>query len=248
MGIDITVTHGHHSGWSTTSSTRGSMICTKGTYCCCAKDDGSIPRKSAKSGIEMNTATIIITVTIMVTTYDEWRHAVVAVRKRRSLRRMPEWKVREELRQGKLKERGSCEELEHRLHNAVERKPCCWRKDCPCMKIGIGFQDDTCSYLHASHNNTGASSLSSQKKSSAGDDGWSCLFVKEKFDMIQYQCGNRNGMYVVNFEKIHMYREQYVNVNVVSDISEHVSKLTIFRGITFSCNLIYCRLSCFGRS
>ena len=86
------------------------------------------------------------------------------------------------------------------------------------MKIGVGFQDDTYSCCHVSHNDTGASSSSSKKKSSAGDDGWSCRFVKEKVDMIQHQCNNRNRMYVVNFEKIHMYQEKYVNAHVVSDI------------------------------
>lgn len=139
-------------------------------------------------------------------------------KKKGSHRRMTERKVREELRRRKLKGGGSREELERRLHDAVEQEPCCWGNDCPCAKSGIGCQADTCSCWHASHNDTGASSSSSQKKSSAGDDGGSRRVVKEKVDMIQQQCGNRNGMYVVNFEKIRMHREQYVNAHVASEI------------------------------
>jgi len=119
---------------------------------------------------------------------------------------MPERKVKEELRKRGLITKGnegmSRDKMEAMLHGAIEKEPCCWGKDCPCVRGGIGCQADTCSCWHASHDVVTSSNdaVSSNSKESGGQD----------VEMMKARCGNDNGMYVVNLEEIARYRERYV--------------------------------------
>ncbi|KAL3817731.1 hypothetical protein ACHAXA_002491 [Cyclostephanos tholiformis] len=91
-------------------------------------------------------------------------------RKKTSHRRLPERKLREELRKRGLLHGGtgdeggvllSREDMEVLLHDAIENEPCCWGNDCPCWRDGIGCQADTCSCWHASHDVGCASAFNS---------------------------------------------------------------------------------------
>jgi len=140
-------------------------------------------------------------------------------KKKGSNRRLPERKVREELRRrGLLRDEegkpvhGTREDMERRLHDAIEKEPCCWGKDCPCVRSGIGCQADTCSCWHPGHDAghsepAGVSAGGKDKK----EDGGSRRVVDESVEKIERQCGNPNGMYVVNFGEIRRHREQFVN-------------------------------------
>lgn len=137
-------------------------------------------------------------------------------KKKGSNRRLPERKVREELRRrGLLRDEegkpvhGTREEMERRLHDAIEKEPCCWGKDCPCVRSGIGCQADTCSCWHPGHDPGGNSKPAGGKDTK--EDGGSRRVVDESVEKIERQCGNPNGMYVVNFGEILRHREKFVN-------------------------------------
>jgi hypothetical protein len=125
-------------------------------------------------------------------------------KKKGSHRRLPERKVREELRRRGLPADGNREKMEKALHDAIEKEPCCWGNDCPCVSSGIGCQADTCSCWHPSHEGAthggGAKKENTEAKSVVDQD---VVDVEER-------CGNVNGMYVVNFGEIRRYRERYV--------------------------------------
>jgi hypothetical protein len=112
--------------------------------------------------------------------------------------------VREELRRRGLPADGNREKMEKALHDAIEKEPCCWGNDCPCVSSGIGCQADTCSCWHPSHEGAthggGAKKENTEAKSVVDQD---VVDVEER-------CGNVNGMYVVNFGEIRRYRERYV--------------------------------------
>ncbi|KAL3789813.1 hypothetical protein ACHAW5_011236 [Stephanodiscus triporus] len=127
-------------------------------------------------------------------------------RKKSSHRRLPERKVREELRKRGLLHGGgdeggaslSREDVEVLLHNAIENEPCCWGNDCPCWRDGIGCQADTCSCWQPSHDvggGAGASNSSATRKDAAA---------------MSTRCGNPHGMYSVDFDAIALYRGQHV--------------------------------------
>ena len=126
-------------------------------------------------------------------------------RKKTSHRRLPERKLREELRKRGLLHGGggdeggvslSREDMEVLLHDAIENEPCCWGNDCPCWRNGIGCQADTCSCWHASHDVGASASTSSARKQDAA--------------VITSRCGNPHGMYIVDFDAIAQYRGQHV--------------------------------------
>ncbi len=127
-------------------------------------------------------------------------------RKKTSHRRLPERKLREELRKRGLLHGGggdengaslSREDMEVMLHDAIENEPCCWGNDCPCWRNGIGCQADTCSCWHASHDvgGAGASNSSATKQDTA---------------VMTSRCGNPHGLYIVDFDAIARYRGQHV--------------------------------------
>jgi hypothetical protein len=130
-------------------------------------------------------------------------------KKKGSNRRLPERKVREELRRRGIAQDGmNREKLEQALHDAVESEPCCWGNDCPCFKSGIGCQADTCSCWHPSHERGGTAGAKKQESNSEARN-----VVDQDVHDIEQRCGNSHGMYVVNFSKIRRHREQFVTKN-----------------------------------
>jgi len=115
---------------------------------------------------------------------------------------MLEQKLKEELRKRSLylsKHNFTRDELEQQLYDAVQNEPCCWNDDCPCVKSGIGCQADTCSCLHPGHDNVvGLGHLSPRNSKSNTPE------------IIRTNCGNNNGMYVVDFDMIYKYRCQFI--------------------------------------
>ena len=125
-------------------------------------------------------------------------------KKKGSHRRLPERKVREELRRRGINQDGmNREKLEKALHDAIEQEPCCWGNDCPCYRSGIGCQADTCSCWHPSHD--GHAGAKKQVDNSEARN-----VVDQDVHDIEQRCGNANGMYVVNFGKIQRHREQFI--------------------------------------
>jgi len=133
-------------------------------------------------------------------------------KKRGSHRRLPERKVREELRKRSLLNKGNesmlRDKMEKLLHDAIEKEPCCWGNDCPCVRGGIECQADTCSCWHASHDVAHSSASNSASTSTSSGDP--LRKGGEDVESMKARCGNKNGMYVVNSEGIARYREQYV--------------------------------------
>jgi hypothetical protein len=128
-------------------------------------------------------------------------------KKKGSHRRLPERKVREELRRRSIPQEGmNREKLEKALHDAIENEPCCWGNDCPCYKSGIGCQADTCSCWYPSHE--GATTTNSGDKKKMENSEARNVVDQDVVD-IEERCGN--DMYVVNFGKIRRHREQFVN-------------------------------------
>ena len=112
-------------------------------------------------------------------------------------RRLKEQKVKDELRKRHItipKECKSREELEQLLYDEVEKHGCCYGNDCPCARSGIGCQSDTCSCWFKSH--------VTHKKESKGE------IVSP--DGAQQRCGNKNGIYVVDFDAIEKYRDRFI--------------------------------------
>ena len=118
-------------------------------------------------------------------------------------RRMSVYKVKEELRKRHLlpSESRTREELEILLHDAVEEEPCCSGNDCPCVRNGIGCQADTCSCWLSSHQ----TNEGSKRNNSA-----SSLMPSTSAQEINRRCGNRHGMYIVDFKRIDTYRRPFV--------------------------------------
>jgi len=101
-------------------------------------------------------------------------------------------RLKEELRKrGKLKPNLTRAEMEIALGSAIENGPCCWSNDCDCVKNGIECQADTCSCWYPSHQ--------SNKN----------IPVNElpPISVIQATCGNKNGMYVVDYDNIRTFRK-----------------------------------------
>ena len=116
-------------------------------------------------------------------------------------RRMQERKVKEELRKRHVPFTSSAtrEELEQLLYDTVEERGCCTDKDCECYRNGIMCHADTCSCWNPSHNSTSGS----HKR---GEDN-----VVLSNEVIRQNCGNNNGIYVVDFDEIQKHRDQYIN-------------------------------------
>jgi hypothetical protein len=76
------------------------------------------------------------------------------------------------------------QELEQLLYTIAQNEACCSSNDCPCFKNGINCQADACSCWN--HSN--------EKPQT----------VKE----INERCGNKNGMYAVDFKQIGKYRKE----------------------------------------
>ena len=83
------------------------------------------------------------------------------------------------------------EELELLLHEAVEEEGCCSGDDCFCARNNINCQMDACDCWLPSHQTKDASKKDSYTLSSPE---------------IEKACGNRNGMYAVDLDAIHVYR------------------------------------------
>ena len=114
-------------------------------------------------------------------------------------RRLPERKVREELRKRGLicKENNNMkrEEAEVLLADAISREGCCESNECPCHRNGIGCHADICTCWLASHD-------SSASRSS---------LVEQDPNTMKARCGNSNGLYVTDHSGIQSYREKYVS-------------------------------------
>ena len=136
-------------------------------------------------------------------------------KKKGSHRRMPERKVCEELRKrgllNKSNENMSREKMEILLHDTIENESCCWGNDCPCVRNGIGCQADTCTCWHASHDVSHGAYDHQHPKIETHDQG---------VEVMKSRCGNINGIYIVNFEKIAKCRKQYVTTHVAMESSE----------------------------
>ena len=134
-------------------------------------------------------------------------------KKKGSHRRMNERKVREELRKRGLLHKGnsdmSRDKMERMLHDAIENQPCCWGNDCPCVRNGIGCQADTCSCWYASHD---VPRTPTKKETDPRKVGESDV------EAIERKCGNENGMYVVDMQKIKEYRQQYIATQADDEI------------------------------
>jgi len=115
-------------------------------------------------------------------------------------RRMHERKVKEELRKRNVPYSSSAsrEILEQLLYDTVEERGCCADKDCECFRNGIMCQADTCSCWNPSHN-----SISGAHKK--GED-----HVVLSNEVIRQNCGNENGIYIVDFDGIQKHRDQYI--------------------------------------
>jgi len=106
-------------------------------------------------------------------------------------RRLKPSKLTQELKKRNLyDESKSREELEHVLHDAVEKEPCCGSDDCFCHRNGIDCQTDACSCWHDSHVHN------------KSRDGGGSLTV----DAIQDRCGNPLGTTTVDIDAIDAYR------------------------------------------
>jgi len=141
--------------------------------------------------------------------------------KRAQKRRMNILKVKEELRKRKLLPRNdksiAREELERMLRDAVEGEPCCMG-DCPCVQHGIGCQENACSCWTPSHQTkatqlkTGGNISSSSGAESGGSDDFSAKTIRTR-------CGNKYGMYAVDFRRIDSYRRQWICPEIVPSTS-----------------------------
>ena len=114
----------------------------------------------------------------------------------KSHRRLTERRVKDELRRRHVsfESRAKREELEQLLHDTVDQQGCCYGNDCPCSRSGIGCQSDTCSCWHMSHT-THKKDHGEQENASPAD--------------AKVRCGNRNGIYVVDFDRIAKHRDLF---------------------------------------
>lgn len=114
-------------------------------------------------------------------------------------RRLPERKVREELRKRGLITRENNnmkrEEAEVLLADAICGEGCCESNECPCHRNGIGCHADTCTCWLASHD------------ASASRSSWAELDATT----MKTRCGNSNGLYVTDHSRIQSYRDKYVS-------------------------------------
>mmetsp|Transcript_19721 Transcript_19721/g.27721 ORF Transcript_19721/g.27721 Transcript_19721/m.27721 type:complete len:656 (+) Transcript_19721:30-1997(+) len=119
--------------------------------------------------------------------------------------RFTERRVRDELRRRgvdlsfptiKIKSRS---ELEQHLHDLVQEQGCCFGNDCPCVRNSITCQADAC--------NCWIKSDLSHQRFTQNVDG----SLSDGVEEIQTQCGNLNGMYVVDFKKISENREKILH-------------------------------------
>ena len=112
-------------------------------------------------------------------------------------RRLTERRVKDELRRRHIafESRAKREDLEQLLHDAVEKNGCCYGNDCPCARNGIVCQQDTCSCWHMSH--------TTHKKDHIGENDVTPAEAKER-------CGNSNGIYVVDFDRIAKHRSLFI--------------------------------------
>ena len=127
-------------------------------------------------------------------------------------KRLSERRVKEELRKRNAlpPQTMTRAQLEHLLHDLVEQEPCCSvYNNCPCVVNGLGCQADCCSCWHDSHQ-----TLNQQKKrkDSMGNDNDtpSSSLTELSAQAIQQRCGNRNGMYAVDFDTINAYRKDII--------------------------------------
>ena len=111
-------------------------------------------------------------------------------------KRMPERKLREELQKHGVSntQKMNRTELEKLLHQTIEQQGCCYGDDCPCVHNGVGCQADTCSCWQ-----------NCQSKGKGNFDTTN--------EAIQSSCGNKFGMYNVDFDKIGKYRRQLIEQN-----------------------------------
>ena len=119
--------------------------------------------------------------------------------KKNHSRRLTERRVKDELRKRHIHydNSSSRNELEIMLHDIVEKEGCCFGMDCPCVRNGINCQADTCSCWKSSH--ATASHKDDYKDNEAS--------VEE----IQNACGNKNGIYVYDLQKIAHNRRRYIH-------------------------------------
>lgn len=115
--------------------------------------------------------------------------------KKAAHRRLKIHRVKEELQKRNRLPEQQCtrEELELLLHDIVNEEPCCG-PDCFCTRNGIVCQADTCACWLSSHQADKKKELNSQPT------------VAE----IQKRCGNKYGIYTVDFDSINAYREKFL--------------------------------------
>ena len=90
----------------------------------------------------------------------------------------------------------SREILEMILREELGRRGCCdGITNCPCHSNGIGCQADTC----------GCWENEGRDKSNDDNSGSS------EIERIKHNCGNRNGMYVADFDKIREHRTRFIS-------------------------------------
>ena len=128
-------------------------------------------------------------------------------------RRLTERRVKEELRKRGLMHGDnlgkSREELEVLLHDTVEQEGCCSNDSCPCVHNGIGCQADTCSCWEPVHD-----VVDDKKKAPSSATGENEAMTVEELwahpEQMKERCGNRNGLYVVDFATIGAHRRALI--------------------------------------
>ena len=124
-------------------------------------------------------------------------------------RRLTERRVKEELRKRGLMHGANVgknrEELEALLHDTVEQEGCCSNDSCPCVHNGIGCQADTCSCWEPGHD-----VVDDKKKASASEHETTVEELWAHPDQMRNRCGNRYGLYVVDFATIGRHRRALI--------------------------------------
>ena len=118
-------------------------------------------------------------------------------KRRKFNRRMNERKLREELRKHGItntnnssKKKQTREDLEQMLKKVVDEQGCCYGNDCPCVRNGVNCSADTCSCYQ---NQTSSSNIGKNPT----------------IEQMKSNCGNRYGLYVVDFDHINKQRTKF---------------------------------------
>jgi len=83
--------------------------------------------------------------------------------------------------------------MEIDLGNAIAKEGCCVTDDCECMKNGIGCQADSCSCWYPQHQSNNSHIPVTELPTP---------------EIIKSTCGNKHGMYVVEYHNIQNHRRE----------------------------------------